>query len=617
MPFSLSALMPYASALCCCALAVTAILVAGRLLDRWAFVAGMLALAVDGALAGMSMGGVPPDVVSRWQQWRLLADSAIPGAWLLFSLSYSRDRSGRKQTWLNILLCAGITFAAMGLVAFGWEFLFLSSHRANARGDWLLRIGWEASAVHGIMLVVAVAILMNLERTYRASVGTMRWRIKFMLLGVGVIFVARLYTSSQAVVLRGIDLSLESINAAATLLGCLLIARSFTRAGNLDIKVYPSQSVLQGSLTAVLAGLYLLIVGVLGKVIAMIGGGDTSFALKTFMILVALVLLTLILQSDRVRVIIRGIVSRHFSRPLYDYQEVWRKFTDGTAKRMEQTDLCRALARLVADVFQALSVTVWIVDEAGGLVTLGASTSLTEGHGRAPELKKADMLEVIRFLQSHPEPTEFESVPDNWAVILRQWQPVEFPRGGNRVCIPIASRGELLGLITVGDRVGGLAFSVQDFDMLKCVSEHAAANLLNAQLSQKLLQTKELESFQKMAAFFVHDLKNTASTLNLMLKNLPVHFDDPAFRADALRGIAKTVARMNDLTGRLNTLRHELKPNLVSADLNALVTRVAGTVHLGEKVTTTLELTPQPDFKFDRDQIEKVVVNLLLNAGEA
>ncbi|MCX6954474.1 MAG: ATP-binding protein, partial [Verrucomicrobia bacterium] len=49
----------------------------------------------------------------------------------------------------------------------------------------------------------------------------------------------------------------------------------------------------------------------------------------------------------------------------------------------------------------------------------------------------------------------------------------------------------------------------------------------------------------------------------------------------------------------------------------ALVTRVAGTVHLGEKVTTTLELTPQPDFKFDRDQIEKVVVNLLLNAGEA
>ena len=33
-----------------------------------------------------------------------------------------------------------------------------------------------------------------------------------------------------------------------------------------------------------------------------------------------------------------------------------------------------------------------------------------------------------------------------------------------------------------------------------------------------------------MSTFFVHDLKNAASTLNLMLQNLPVHFNDPAFR---------------------------------------------------------------------------------------
>ena len=39
-----------------------------------------------------------------------------------------------------------------------------------------------------------------------------------------------------------------------------------------------------------------------------------------------------------------------------------------------------------------------------------------------------------------------------------------------------------------------------------------------------------------MSAFFVHDLKNAASTLSLTLQNLPVHFDDPAFREDALRG---------------------------------------------------------------------------------
>jgi putative PEP-CTERM system histidine kinase len=175
----------------------------------------------------------------------------------------------------------------------------------------------------------------------------------------------------------------------------------------------------------------------------------------------------------------------------------------------------------------------------------------------------------------------------------------------------------VLGLITIGDRVGGIGFSLQDFDMFRCIAEQAAASLLNIHLSQKLLQAKELESFQKMAAFFVHDLKNAASTLNLMLKNLPVHFDDPAFREDALRGIAKTVARINDLTGRLNTFRDEMKIKLAEADLNELIAHAATTVQLGSGVEMVQALTPLPRFNLDREQIGKVMVNLLLNASEA
>jgi signal transduction histidine kinase len=120
----------------------------------------------------------------------------------------------------------------------------------------------------------------------------------------------------------------------------------------------------------------------------------------------------------------------------------------------------------------------------------------------------------------------------------------------------------------LGDRVGGALFSLQDYDLLKCVGDQIAASLLNSQLSQKLLQAKELEAFQTMSAFFVHDLKNTASTLNLMLKNLPVHFDNPAFREDALRGIAKSGQHINNLIGRLSVLRHDLQIHPELSDLN-------------------------------------------------
>ena len=43
--------------------------------------------------------------------------------------------------------------------------------------------------------------------------------------------------------------------------------------------------------------------------------------------------------------------------------------------------------------------------------------------------------------------------------------------------------------------------------------------------------------------------------LALMLQNLPHHFDDPAFREDALRGMSKTVTHINRVIGQLGLLR--------------------------------------------------------------
>ena len=141
------------------------------------------------------------------------------------------------------------------------------------------------------------------------------------------------------------------------------------------MNVYPSQSALHNSLTVLLAGIYLLIVGVFAKVVAFLGG-DAAFTLKAFLVLVSLVLLAMLLLSDRVRLFTKRFVSRHFQRPLYDYRTVWRSFTEGTASRVEQTDLCRAVVKLVSNLFQVLSVTIWLVDEKKQKLTIASSTSL-------------------------------------------------------------------------------------------------------------------------------------------------------------------------------------------------------------------------------------------------
>jgi putative PEP-CTERM system histidine kinase len=153
--------------------------------------------------------------------------------------------------------------------------------------------------------------------------------------------------------------------------------------------------------------------------------------------------------------------------------------------------------------------------------------------------------------------------------------------------------------------------------LLRCVGDQVAAGLLNGQLSQKLVQAKELEAFQTMSAFFVHDLKNTASTLNLMLQNLPIHFDNPEFREDALRGVGKTCEHINHLISRLSLLRHDLQIKAAASDLNDVIGRVLATWNGVAGITLVKTLRPCPVLLLDQEQIFKVVTNLVINATEA
>lgn len=555
-----------------------------------------------------------PEEITYWQKWRLTVMSFLPGIWLLFSLTYARGNFlDFLKKWKFTLMTA---FAIpVGCVAFHND-LFASIGRADEGEHWIIRLAAPGTVLYLVFLLSAVLVLMNLERTFRAAIGTMRWRVKFMVLGLGVVFAVRTYISSQVLLFRAIDSSLEVLSVCALLLGCALVLRSVFRLGQFETNVYPSQSLLHGSITVLLAGIYLFVVGMFAKVVTWLGG-DATFTAEAFLVLVALVLLTMLLLSDRVRLHTRRFISRHFQRPLYDYRAVWRKFVQGTASCVKQPDLCQAAAKLITDIFEALSVSIWLFDEKKENLSLGASTFLSIT--RADEVKpQNDEIAVLAVeLQSHPEPIDLDLSREHWARWLRRCHPDEFHKGGNRLCTPLLAGGDLLGIIIIGDRVGGVAFSSQDSDLLKCIGDEVAAGLLNLQLSQKLLQAKELEAFQTMSTFFVHDLKNTASTLNLMLQNLPLHFHDPTFREDALRGVAKTVAHINHLIGRLSLLRHELQIKPSKGDLNQLVAKALAGWENAPGITLLKELRPVPELSYDEDQMLKVVTNLVLNAREA
>ncbi len=603
-------------ALAASAVALPVCIAAKKEAARWFLAAGLLALAWEAMCVGFASDSVTPELAFEWMRWALCAQACLPLPWLAFSFVYARgnpaDQLRRAQWWLG-----GALIIPIGLVFVFWGTLIGALAQTGREGAWEIRLGLPGATLNAVFLMSAVMVLLNLERTFRASVGTMRWRIKHLVLGLAALFVTRAYTSSQTLLFGETDLLMGIVNNAVLAMGCLIMLRSLARAGNFEVSVYPSQAVLAKSFTVLLAGIYLVAVGLLTKVVTALEG-QAGFALKAFLILAALVLLAATLLSDRVRLRARQLLSRHFQRPVHDYREVWHLVTNATAKCVDQGELCASIARLISEIFQALSVTVWLVDERKENLIRAASTSVSSSEGSAkPRMDSSEAREMIAALSSSAEPVDIESRAESWAGALRRVQPDQFQKGGRRICVPILSSEGLLGLINLGDRVQGVPFSIQDLDLLKSIAGHAAAGLLNMRLSQKLAQGKQLEAFQAMSAFFVHDLKNTASTLSLMLRNFPVHYQDPAFREDALRGIGRTVEHINDMISRLNSLRHELSIQAVECDLNQVVSESLKALGQTPGIEVLQSLGPLPAIRVDPAQIEKVLTNLLLNSRDA
>jgi putative PEP-CTERM system histidine kinase len=588
---------------------------ARRSLPNWCFVAGMGLLSAESLFSGLTQTALVPDQIVYWQNWRLAVCALLPCTWLCFSLTYARGNYRESLApWRFVLASLCVVPVAL-VLAFHGE-LFVSIAQAESTHQWVLRLGVPGFLLTLVLLVGAVLVLMNLERTLRASVGTIRWRIKFMILGLGALFVVRIYTASQVHLFRTVDLSLQPLDSAGLLVACLLILVSLLRAGPLKVDVYPSHAVLRNSITLLLAGIYLVILGVLARWVATFGGA-AAFQLKALLILASLVLLAALLLSEQLHWRIKQLVSRHFNRPLYDYRLVWKTFTEGIARHVEQGDLCGAIARLVSDIFQAQSVTIWLADDRKQRLIFGASTLLSAERAALLQLDSLEVGEVISALRSGAEPVDLDAAKAPWASALRRCHPAQFLKGGNRFAVPLVTGGDWVGVITLGDRVGGARFSLQDLDLLKSVSDQAATSLLNVQFSQRLIEAKQLEAFQAMSAFFVHDLKNTASMLSLMLRNLPVHYEDPCFREDALRGISRTVTHLNDVISRLALLRQELAIRPVECDLNQLAAEVLKALEKAAGLELIKEFQPLPKVRLDPVQIEKVLTNLVFNARDA
>lgn len=581
-----------------------------RVAQNWWLLLALAACASGVVLDSFTHAAVHPADAAYFQAATLIVRSFLPGAWLAFSITFARapGRPFRRKSLVAI--------AAAFLVPIAFAVVFRRDLVADVRVDeigeaWVIMHS-TARALHVMVLAGIVVAMMKVEATFRSAVATTRWRLKFAMLGVAVVLGTLIYTRAQSVLFSQQPAHRSALDAIGLFLSSLLMAIAIPRGGFDRQDVISPKMSIGNSITVFVVGSYLFIVGILAQAVVLVGK-TANFQIQAFVVLVAIAALAVLLLSDRVRQKLRGTWIQIFNRPVYDFRKVWTQFSRQLSTQHTAQGVCSAAAGLIADTFHLLSVRIWLLPSTGTELRLGASTAPSSDEALAVNPNS-----ILSAGAAFPTgPFNLESAAGELADILRRCSPGQFHNGGARLAIPLLDHEQTIGVAVLADRVNGVPYTPEELNLLECIGAQISANLANLRITQELVQAKELEAFQTMSAFFVHDLKNAVSTLNLMLQNLPVHFANPEFRQDALRGIANTVDRVNHLIARLGALRGKLELRRVPTDLHQIIRHAIETIGPLDNVQLFTQLEGCADILGDPEHLRSVLSNLILNARDA
>jgi PAS domain S-box-containing protein len=138
-------------------------------------------------------------------------------------------------------------------------------------------------------------------------------------------------------------------------------------------------------------------------------------------------------------------------------------------------------------------------------------------------------------------------------------------------------------------------------------------------LEDRLHQTEKLASFGQLVAGIAHEIKNPLAIIQSSLDVLDNGQRPPEQRAEAVQFIREEVRRMDD---RLRSFLAFARPQALSARsllLSGFVQRrLAPLTALFPQINVQVEtIAPEPLLLADDEQLNQVLTNLFLNAGEA
>lgn len=400
-------------------------------------------------------------------------------------------------------------------------------------------------------VVFAILGLILVEQLYRNALLEQRWHLKFLCLGLGMLFVVDLVAYSKSLLFLKLDFTLWQSRG---LINTLLVPLLAIASNRLAEKKIPLTAPRRGIFyTTILfgCGAYFILMALVGFYIRQFDAvwGETA---QTVFIFLAVLLLVLLFTSGKIRALAKIYFNKHFFHYSYDYRDEWLKLSKALASLESLEDLKQFVIITLADLVESSGGGLWLRNDAGNYY-LAQQYNLgfePDKHDSVFQVKDDHSLPI--YLTSKRWVIDFVELsydPEIYADIdLSAWCYVKNPVW---LIIPILRLNYLEGFVVLTKARVPRKLNWEDHDLLKTVAMQLANALALSRVSDELTSTRQFEAYNQLSAYLVHDLKNLVAQITLIVKNAQKHKRNPEFIDDVIDTLQNVATKMQHIVGQL------------------------------------------------------------------
>jgi len=457
------------------------------------------------------------------------------------------------------------------------------------------------------LMIFAIIGLILVEQLYRNTPREYRWKIIFLCISAGSIFIYDFFVFSNAFLVQKIDYEYWSARGIVNVLIAPTLLISAARNPSLSPDIHISRQFVFHSTTLIGSGLYLIVMSLAGYYIKL-QSGEWGELLQSTFLFAAFLLFASLFFSVKLKAKIKQYVSRSFSNK-YDYREEWNRFSNTLLTDDADLSINKRSLQAISQIVDSQGAQLWLKDHRE--FKIYADWGLPAPHPAA-EAEDSILIEFIKKNNGIITRSEFRNdneiklTSDHWFVKSdKSW-----------LIVPLQVNNLLFGFIHLQTSISSLELDNEDQELLSTIAHHVALYLSQNETTLALQEAEKFKSINQMTAFLTHDLKTLLSQLFLLVENGKIHKDNPAFIDDMLITLEHVSKKMQRLVLQLKD------PESRNLSSKALILELLNDI-LGDYKHNPVQpeiinhQNLNPAISANRDELQSALKHIIQNAVES